>query len=274
MSVDDTSEVFTNVDQMPGSTDDQPTNDTSTIPSAGTMQNEQSTSIAANVSLEPTSIVHKRRRSPRQRKKVTDSLDHSKSPRKCDSSSTTQRISRRQKNQRIQRHTSDPDTDSSCDLVLSVEQRRDRRHVKGTSITSIPYVEEFNEDSNDNEDGNTYNGNRARNGDDIDDDDEEEEYDEDDYDDDDEEDDDDDEEVGEIDEYFDETLAPRSKLSVSTVADTGDLRGDKRSSKRKSKMRQFSTQRRPSNETYEAKSGRIISKSQMRGMYKFRLVFF
>lgn len=275
---------MTNVDQLSGSAVDA----SEQAVGGGNTYNEQSTSIAPTSALEANnSIVKttKRRRSPRQRKKPSAeaSAGHvsSQSPRKSaydngssNATATPTPTHRRQsRHQRNPRNTSDPDTDSSCDFASSAGQRQEqqqRRYYKALPNTTVTSVEEYTEDLvyEDNED--EFNGNGAihgrRDGD----------YSDDDYDD------DDDDEQGEYDEsdsgedeadneaFYDEGNGAELEADDDCFEETSKEKSKHRfksgtGSKRKTKARQFTTQRTPSNESYEAAGGRIISKSQMRG---------
>lgn len=255
----------------------------------GNTYNEQSTSIAPTSALEANNTIvktTKRRRSPRQRKKpnAEASAGHvsSQLPRKSaydngSSNATATPTHRRQsRHQRNPRNTSDPDTDSSCDFASSAGQRQEqqqRRYYKALPNTTVTSVEEYTEDLvyEDNED--EFNGNGTihgrRDGD----------YSDDDYEDDE---DDDDDEQGEYDEsdsgedeadneaFDDEGNGAELEADDDCFEQTSKEKSKHRfksgtGSKRKTKARQFTTQRTPSNESYEAAGGRIISKSQMRG---------
>ncbi|XP_075157282.1 uncharacterized protein LOC142230524 [Haematobia irritans] len=271
VSVDDTADVLTNVDQLPSGTGDEQQPSADSQPNA---HNEQSTSITAPPSTldAATKVTTKRRRSPRQRKKDPNAGDVAETPRKpeqrssCSTSTTYRRQSR---HQRYPKNTSDPDTDSSCDFASSAtSQRQDhqqRRHYRTIPNATVTSVEEFTEDIvYEDNDENDFNGNGEQDESDYDDE-EIGDYDDSDYGEYDDNDDDvDDEGNGAEDEEYDDRFNEKAmkKSKNRNKSSTGN--------KRKAKTRQFTSQRTVSNESYEAASGRIISKSQMR---EFREAF-
>lgn len=244
---------------------------------------EQDTSIAPSQSVDgitTKSHLPAKRRSPRQRKKL---ITHGKGGEEMEEVTLTDttkrhRVSntksqndnqrnRRQKNQRKQRHTSDPDTDSSCDFTTNTTNgSRDYTksrvtYVKDFTAGEIVYEDNDREidyysdyETKENEDG------------------EYEEYDEEYYDDEEEDDDYENEEEQEEEDYFGDSALGERKRSNTSSTEGGSLthrsKRDKRI-KRKSKIRQFSTQRTYSNESNEGGSGRIISKGQMRGRIQY-----
>ncbi|KAM7347425.1 uncharacterized protein ACRADG_006983 [Cochliomyia hominivorax] len=254
LSVDDTAEVFSNVDQITGSNDDETQTD---IPNFMEMvTNEQNTSIAPSNSTDGISTkthLSVKRRSPRQRKKSGGDIETEITGHRTGTETNTQR-NLTQRNQRKQKQYSDPDTDSSCDFTTSTGTQNYTNILSNKRVT---YVKDFNEEIGENED---------------------EEYDEEDYEDDEEEEDDENEEdLGdeeEDEEYFGESpLMERKRSNTSSIEIGSTLhyksKREKRV-KRKSKIRQFSTQRTYSNDSNETGNNRIISKAQMR---EFREAF-
>ncbi|XP_046801813.1 protein IFH1 [Lucilia cuprina] len=289
VSVDDTADVFSNVDQITGSNDDAQTDISHAISAA---DNEQSTSIAALPSVDrilTKTQTTARRRSPRQRKKphLHDSGEDERTiadittksnKRHKDSNSKTEinsQRSRRPRNQRKQRYTSDPDTDSSCDFTTTIAGQQRQNYSNVVTNTRVACIRDFAEEivyeDNGNEEKDYSSDRDTKRGDGED---EDEEYDEEDYDDE-EEDDDDNENEDDMEEedenYFGETPLKERKRSNTSSTEGGSLRFTREKRvKRKSKIRQFSTQRTYSNDSNEGGSGRIISKGQMR---EFREAF-
>ncbi|XP_058978497.1 alpha-actinin A [Musca domestica] len=285
VSVDDTSEVLTNVEQLtPGasagansSLQQQATAENPEVLPNSNSQNAQSTSMAVmatpqTLPLETSDTMTtptkgRRRRSPRHRKKTPTNFDSTNNKSELDSGSSIRQSSRYQ---RTPRTASDPDTDSSCDFNSSQRRRggaadgtgehRQRRPYRDIPNTIVTSVEEYAEDMVSEDKYNYNNGNESQNSEEYDDDDEESVTTESDND------------VDVDNEGNDievEEIADDFEVTSSTEQNKRKPK-TKTVSKHKTKTRQFSKQRTPSNESYEAAGGRIISKSQMR---EFREAF-
>lgn len=254
MGVDGTAEMYTNTNLITGNNGEQSVNMPNVTETLSHMESKES-SLPAGPAESPAidngegkTHLNLRRRSPKSRKKPKaygSSDDEQSMVTEGTKTSNIQR-NREQRNQRKQRITSDPDTDSSCDFTNATGSTTIQPNALVN--TRIAYLKEFAEDvvyeDNDNND---------------------EEYDEEDSDEEDDDvyDDDDGEKLEDNDYFQNSSLRERkcgntsSKLRLST-------KHEKRC-KRKTKTRQFSTQRTYSNESNDGGSNRIISKGQMRG---------